>query len=157
MFKYAKSRTVNETGQSFQEWKRDVIEWLVHFTQTDTTTANRIFDRHEEEMRQRYRNGDTPRDVAHNFAEVWRQGHSDPVLPPRRAHEMRDFEGMSYEEWLAAARHGHGANIRDDRIARRAFASGVDPALFADIYAGGFALARTTGVQGSAPRPSRRR
>jgi hypothetical protein len=54
--------------------------------------------------------------------------------------EMRDYQGMSYEEWLSAARKGHSGLIRDDRAARMAYASGVDPQEFAEIYTGGFAL-----------------
>ena len=53
---------------------------------------------------------------------------------------LRDYEGMSFEQWLSLARQGHGAHIRDDQRARSAFTNGMDPEEFAEIVTGGFAL-----------------
>jgi hypothetical protein len=53
---------------------------------------------------------------------------------------------MSFDEWLAAARHGHGTHIRNDRRAQLAFSRGMDPVEFAEIVAGGF-LAEDGGVR----------
>jgi hypothetical protein len=62
---------------------------------------------------------------------------------------VRDYEGMSFEDWLAAARHGHSTHIRDDRRARVAFKNGMDPQEFAETVAGGFLATKR--------RPRRRR
>jgi len=57
-------------------------------------------------------------------------------------HTVRDYEGMSYAEWLATAR-SNSTGITDDSIAKRAFANGVDPLEFVELY-GGFALEEST-------------
>jgi hypothetical protein len=55
---------------------------------------------------------------------------------------VRDFEGMSFEQWLTRAREGHGTRIRDDRAARNAYHNGMDPVEFAETVAGGFLFTR---------------
>ena len=63
---------------------------------------------------------------------------------PRKSHRahsstVRDFEGMSYEEWLQTARSHNDAHIHDNSVARLAYSRGVDPEEFVELY-GGFAL-----------------
>jgi hypothetical protein len=70
----------------------------------------------------------------------WQQRGFKPIERSVRSHGLRDYEGMSYEDWLAAAREGHGGHIRDDSRAQLAFSRGVDPIEFAEVVTGGFAL-----------------
>lgn len=66
---------------SWSEWKNVVIQDLRdHFATND---GERIFDRYEEELKQRFRNGDRPYDAAHNFAQVWRsEGMRESAIDP---------------------------------------------------------------------------
>lgn len=54
-------------------------------------------------------------------------------------HHVADYEGMSYEQWLQAARSHHDAHVHDNTVARLAYSRGIDPHQFVEMY-GGFAL-----------------
>lgn len=75
-----------------------------------------------------------------NLDQFRRDLAAQPGLNEARSPVVRDYEGMSFEQWLSLARQGHGAHIRDDQRARSAFTNGMDPEEFAEIVTGGFAL-----------------
>jgi hypothetical protein len=74
-----------------------------------------------------------------NLDQFRRDLAAQPGLNEARSPVVRDYEGMTFEQWLAAARSHHDAHVRDDSVARMAYARGIDPHQFVEMY-GGFAL-----------------
>jgi hypothetical protein len=70
----------NLARKDWHQWRSDVIDQISSQGKSrtgrrgmDVADAEEIFNRYEEEMKQRYRNREIPRDVAQNALEVWKQ------------------------------------------------------------------------------------
>ena len=84
--------------KDWHKWRYDVINQISALGKApkrpntqgiDASIAEAIFEQYEEEMKQRYRNRENPRDVAQNTLEVWKQ---DGMPLPSSLRGMYGFE-----------------------------------------------------------------